>query len=353
MLQKRSRVTKRKTIQPRSPAATGSRLRLAGALPNETIHMYDRNVLGTISLTQHTGAKMPVVIGFVSEKGGVGKTTTCYHVACALQWFHQKRVLVVDTDYQRGGITCRFIPTLIEDFRSGKLSGTTLFDKFQQLYSGGKLATNIDILDTPEHVKLIPADPRLATVTVEKMPATNNIRENTRRLWEHLAVIRNVLEPVGDDFDFVLIDSHPEISDLLRSVAYACDYCVSPVKLDLQSAIGVPSAMQAINEVNSDVEMITAALGPIEGFKETQFTGAIGMMAREWGGILKATERVEFRRLERTGGVFKAYVTEGDGLRQAAQQRCAVFTLSGANADKQSAQLRALTEELIAKCPPR
>jgi chromosome partitioning protein len=50
------------------------------------------------------------VVGFVSEKGGVGKTTACYHIAIALRWFHEKRVLVVDTDYQRGGITCRFKP---------------------------------------------------------------------------------------------------------------------------------------------------------------------------------------------------------------------------------------------------
>ena len=53
------------------------------------------------------------VVGFISEKGGVGKTTACYHIAIALKRFHKKRVLVIDTDYQRGGITGRFIPTSI------------------------------------------------------------------------------------------------------------------------------------------------------------------------------------------------------------------------------------------------
>lgn len=81
---------------------------------------------------------MPVV-GFVSEKGGVGKTTACYHIAVASRWYHKNRVLVVDTDYQRGGITCRFVPDLIEHFRSGRLPGVTLWDKFQQLYSGQSL----------------------------------------------------------------------------------------------------------------------------------------------------------------------------------------------------------------------
>src|SRR6266446_5731207 len=114
------------------------------------------------------------VVGFVSEKGGVGKTTACYHIAVALCRYHDKRVLVVDTDYQRGGITCRFIPDLIEHFRSGRLPGVSLWDKFQQLYSGLEPTPNVDILDTLEQVRLLPADPRLAQVTVDKMPASNN-----------------------------------------------------------------------------------------------------------------------------------------------------------------------------------
>ena len=49
------------------------------------------------------GEPVATVIGFVSEKGGVGKTTTVYHVAVGLVRFHKKKVLVLDTDYQRGG----------------------------------------------------------------------------------------------------------------------------------------------------------------------------------------------------------------------------------------------------------
>jgi chromosome partitioning protein len=185
------------------------------------------------------------------------------------------------------------------------------------------------------------------------MPATNNIRENTRRLWQHLAVIKTIVASREHEFDYILIDSHPELSDLLRSVVYACDYCVSPVKLDLQSAIGVPSAIQAINEVNSDMDMIKAALGNVGDYRPTEFAGSIGMMAREWGGILKSSERLQYHRLAAAGGIFKTYVTEGDGLRQAAEQRCPVFFVQGANADKQADQLRELTKELIVRCPPR
>jgi chromosome partitioning protein len=292
------------------------------------------------------------VVGFISEKGGVGKTTACYHIAVGLNWHHNQRVLVVDTDYQRGGITCRFLPELLEHFRSGQLPNVTLWEKFQQLYSAQPLTVDVDILETQEGPRLMPADPRLSQVSVDKMPASNNIRENNRLLWRHLSLVRTVLEAHLDDFDYVLIDSHPEISEVLRSVIYACDYCVSPVKLDLQSTIGVPSAVEAINDVNADVEMIQRALGDLPARTPTRFAGAMGMMAREWGGMLKATERAEYRRLTRAGGVFENYVTEGDGLRQAAANRNPVYNVKGANAERQAQQFRALTTEFIARCPP-
>lgn len=296
---------------------------------------------------------MSIKVGFISEKGGVGKTTTCYHVAIGLARYHQKKILCLDADYQRGGLTCRFLPSLIENFRDNKpTSNVTIFDKFQQLYSGSKFTPDVDIkFNVATNIDLIPADPRLSQVTVEKMPATNNIRENNRLLWSHLAVLEMVLRPLGEQYDFVLIDSHPELSDLLRSVAYACDHCVSPVKLDLQSTIGVPSAIQAINEVNSDMDMIQTAMGDVDGFQPTNFAGAIGMMAREWGGLLITTHRTEYRRLQNTCGVFENYVTEGDGLRQAASLRCPVYDVGGANAEKQADHFRRVTTELITKCP--
>ncbi|HHZ5786029.1 TPA: ParA family protein [Escherichia coli] len=68
---------------------------------------------------------MAVTVGFISEKGGVGKTTSCYHIAEGLSRFHEKRVLVIDADYQRGGITGRFFPKLIENFGNQAPQGTT------------------------------------------------------------------------------------------------------------------------------------------------------------------------------------------------------------------------------------
>lgn len=294
---------------------------------------------------------MAIIVGFASEKGGVGKTTICYHIAIALSRYHGKKVLVLDGDYQRGGITGRFAEELIEKFRTGRIEEPTLYSKFLQLYSGCLVTPDINTVATQETgIELVPADPRLSVVTVEKLPTTNNIAENTRSLWRHLSLLDTVLAPIQEDFDYILIDSHPDINDILRTIIYACDFVCSPVKLDLQSTIGVVSAIEAIDNVNADVQLVGNATGDVIDYHPTAYAGAIATQAREWGGSLKWSEMAEYRRVARQGGVFEAYVTEGDGLRRAAHNRCPVFDIGGQNADKQSGQLRTITEEFIERC---
>ena len=130
--------------------AGGSSIRVTETRPaRNPITRLPRSGCGsTIPGLKDERTRAMAVVGFVSEKGGVGKTTACYHIAIALRRYHNKRVLVVDTDYQRGGITCRFIPGLIEHFRSGQLPGITLWDKFQQLYIGQTPTADVDVLDT-------------------------------------------------------------------------------------------------------------------------------------------------------------------------------------------------------------
>ena len=296
---------------------------------------------------------MARVVSFISEKGGVGKTTASYHIAVGLNRYHKKKVLVVDADYQRGGISGRFFPDLIEKFASGEAPGTTLLHKYQQHYSASSRTPDVDVRswkDNVTNIDVIVADPRLSTVSTDRLPSTNNIRQNNLSLLHHLQLIDYVLTPLKDGYDYIIIDSHPEVSDVLRSVIYASDYCVSPVKLDRQSSIGVATIIGEINNVNADVEMISKSLSAV-AYTDTVFSGSIGMMAREWGGGLKQTEQTEYNRLRRTGGVFENYVTEGDGLRQAAAGRMPVYDVTGANADKQSDQFIALTKEFLAQCP--
>ena len=293
---------------------------------------------------------MTKVVGFISEKGGTGKTTACFEIAVALMRFHAKRVLVVDADYQRGGITGRLFPDLVEPFRSGDMPGTTLFHKFQQLYSAGERSPEVDIRTWRDGIDVIVSDPRLSTVTEDKLPGTQNIRENNLLLLKHLQVIDYMLLPLKERYDYILIDSHPDVSGVLRAIIYASNYCVSPVKLDRQSSIGVATVIGEINNVNADVDLIRGSMDQELQHTDTKFAGSMAMMTREYGGELKRTEDLEYNRLRKTGGVFKNYVTEGDGVRQALLDKVSVQDVSGENAEKQARHFRQLTEEFLELC---
>jgi chromosome partitioning protein len=104
---------------------------------------------------------VPKILSFLSEKGGVGKTTTVLHVAVGLQRFHNMSVLVVDTDYQRGGLTCRLRPEMLENFRLGEVESGTLYHAYQSLYSGQSRLPSLTVLHTNAMPDLIAADPRL------------------------------------------------------------------------------------------------------------------------------------------------------------------------------------------------
>jgi chromosome partitioning protein len=294
---------------------------------------------------------MTKTVGFVSEKGGVGKTTALYHIGVALHRFHGQRILVVDGDYQRGAISGRFFPDVIENFGSGEVTGTTLFHKFQQLYSASAVTSDVDVRRWNNEIDVIVADPRLSAVSVDKLPVSNNIRENNRQILRHLGLIKDVLIQFENVYDYILIDSHPEVSDVLRSIIFGSDYLVSPVKLDRQSSIGVATIIAEMNNVNADVEMMRRGLQQDIDHSDTSFAGTIGMMTREWGGELKQSEALEYNRLRRTGPIFDHYVTEGDGLRQAAAARLPVFNITGTNAQKQTEQFRELTAEFLRRCP--
>ena len=289
---------------------------------------------------------MAQVVGFVSEKGGVGKTTAVYHIGISLERDHGARVLLLDTDYQRGGLTCRLVPEMLEDFRDGKVVDTTLYLVYRSLYAESALP-DLTVLETDVGLDLVPADPRLNAISVDKLPASRNLRERNELLLRHLMLIDEAIAPLAEDYDYVLIDSHPDLHDLEKAVIAASDHIVSPVKLDQQSSVAVASTQQAMNNVNDDIQTALTHAEVDRAYSPTSFLGAVGMMCRDYDAALKHSEQVIHNRLAQTTGVLESYVTEGDGLRRAAQRSCPVYDVTGANAQRQSDQFRAVTNEIL------
>ena len=79
---------------------------------------------------------MAQVISFINYKGGVGKTTTAYHIGSALALYHGKRVLMIDVDPQT-----QFELTGLQHFRWRLLARTFSSEYCVRLKSTAAMAT--------------------------------------------------------------------------------------------------------------------------------------------------------------------------------------------------------------------
>lgn len=156
---------------------------------------------------------MPVVISFVSTKGGVGKTTVAANLGGLLAAFGMK-VLAIDADVQPS--LSRFFPV---HYRSPR--GLTAV-----LTSGGNPAADCISRTIFSNLDLVYSDTPDAA-----LQSWLNRRE------DRLMIMRRAMRsPLLEPYDVVLIDTQGAVGELQQSAAMAADYMVSPVKPDSLSA---------------------------------------------------------------------------------------------------------------------
>ncbi|HDR9018605.1 MULTISPECIES: ParA family protein [Burkholderia] len=156
---------------------------------------------------------MPVVISFVSTKGGVGKTTVAANLGGLLAAFGLK-VLVIDADVQPS--LSRYFPV---HYRSPR--GLTAV-----VTSGGNPSADCISRTIFSNLDLIYSD-----------TADAGLQSWLNRREDRLMIMRRAMRsPVLESYDVVLIDTQGAVGELQKSAAMAADYMVSPVKPDALSA---------------------------------------------------------------------------------------------------------------------
>ncbi|MDH6152607.1 MULTISPECIES: ParA family protein [Paraburkholderia] len=156
---------------------------------------------------------MPVVISFVSTKGGVGKTTVAANLGGLLAAFGLK-VLAIDADVQPS--LSKFFPV---NYRSSQ--GLTAV-----VTSGGNPSADCISRTIFSNLDLVYSDTPDAA-----LQAWLNRRE------DRLMILRRAMRsPLVDPYDVVLIDTQGAVGELQKSAAMAADVMVSPVKPDALSA---------------------------------------------------------------------------------------------------------------------
>ena len=155
-----------------------------------------------------------ITIGFCNLKGGVGKTTACQNIAVALAKL-EYRVAVIDMDPQ-SNLSAGFGVT-------PKETEAQVFD----LLSGG--ASWDDIVCRREGVDIIPSCLNLA------MAELNNQSPVSRN-----TALRDALQKVAPDrYDFILLDSPPQLGVFTRNVLAAASKIIVPMDGGFYSLFGL------------------------------------------------------------------------------------------------------------------
>ncbi len=155
----------------------------------------------------------PRIIAILNNKGGVGKTTTCFNLASAYA-DQGLRILAIDLDPQSHlavsfGVTDSTVSGVDEIFLR-HVEARSLIHPVQ------------------ENLDLLPAGMRLGEV--EKLAAKGRSQAE---------VVANAITPLRADYDLVLIDCPPNAGLLNFNALFACSEILIPVSGDYLSLHGL------------------------------------------------------------------------------------------------------------------
>lgn len=181
-------------------------------------------------------------------KGGVGKTTLTVNLATCLAQRHNKRVLVLDLDSQISATLSLISPHDFAKLRKKKHTLSYLLDNVLNPNPWSKL--NIDDIIVQnicgiDGLELLPGDIELYDeYQVSEMlhqRATANEEKEFQKVWDDFerVLIQQILEPVIDNYDFIILDCAPGYNLLTRSGIAASDFYLLPARPEPLSLVGI------------------------------------------------------------------------------------------------------------------
>ena len=173
---------------------------------------------------------MGSVIAVANQKGGVGTTTTAVNLAASLAAAEQK-TLIIDGDPQ--GNATSGVGVQAADLTA------TLYDV---LIGAARIE---DVIQKSVHfsrLDIVPATPDLAGAEVELIETEN------RGL-----AMRRALEPVRDQYDFILIDCPPSLGLLTLNMLGAADSVLIPLQCEYYALEGLSQLLNTVHRIQHGV----------------------------------------------------------------------------------------------------
>ncbi len=165
-----------------------------------------------------------VVLAITNQKGGVGKTTIAYNLACILSSRPNKKLLAIDNDPQ-GNLTASFLedPSL--------LKGNILQAYNQEPVAPQRLTDSLHLLG---------ADISLSPIAEQNFQVIFRLKESREKLQT---------EGKGSLYDYIIIDCLPSFGDVHWAALHAADCVLFPVKQEPYSLAGLIDLFLSIDKV--------------------------------------------------------------------------------------------------------
>jgi chromosome partitioning protein len=191
---------------------------------------------------------MGLIIATINMKGGVGKTTLSVNLATCLAKFHQKRVLVVDLDTQISATLSLVSPQDFARIRREKMTISYLVAKSLKPNHRYKFSIADTITKNVAGVNgldLLSGDIDIYDEywVSEKLhqEAITGSKSDFMDIWNGFegSLIRDILEPIVSEYDFIILDCAPSYNLLTRSGIMSSDYYIMPARPEPLSLVGM------------------------------------------------------------------------------------------------------------------
>jgi cellulose biosynthesis protein BcsQ len=213
---------------------------------------------GVKTYAKKYGKAFVIFIG--NLKGGVTKTVTTVTLAHGLRAHpdllkEDLRILVIDVDPQSSATMF-----LNNEKSIGEIDNTAVQAMLQKP-SKENLMKNFIVKSIIGGVDLIPSSIEDAFIASDW---SNIVKSQTKLngLNEKELLLKNIIEPLEDEYDFIFVDSGPHMDPMLENSIVAADICLTPVPpatVDFHSTLKylkrIPEIIDRIEESGATVKM--------------------------------------------------------------------------------------------------